>query len=139
MSKITNDYSKVQVWDLSPSPNERGPFLVTQAGHLPGSGDSTESLYVLRPNGTWADINAYLSAEDSSLMDEALFDSMPTVIRLLESLPPQPRIANLPVSEERLYTWLEQHPPGTMLESVRRWITEYRERQKHKKSGPVRD
>ncbi|MGC8988601.1 MAG: hypothetical protein ACP5MD_00595 [Verrucomicrobiia bacterium] len=134
MPKITNDYSKVQVWDLSPLPNERGPFLVTQTGYPPGSDDVAESLYVLRPDGTWADINAYLSAENPSLMDEALFESMPAVIHLLESLPPQPTIASLPVSEERLRAWLERHPPGTLLETVRRWIAEYRVRRKQKRS-----
>lgn len=139
MSKITNDYGKVQVWDLSPHPKERGPFLVTQMGCPPGSDETTESLYVLRPDGTWADINAYLSAEDPGLMDEALFDSMPAIVHLLESLPPQPTIATLTVSEERLRQWLERHPPGTLLESARRWIAEYRERRRQRRTNNHQD
>lgn len=135
MPKLTNDYNKVEVWDLSSSDRERGPFLVTQIGYPPGSDDTSESLYVLRPDGTWADINAYLSAEDEGLMDEALFASMSKIVDLLEKLPTEPKIANLPVNEERLRQWLDQHPPGTLLETARRWIAEYRSRQKQRKAS----
>ncbi|MCX8108926.1 MAG: hypothetical protein N3G20_08985 [Verrucomicrobiae bacterium] len=137
MPRLTNDYNKVEVWDLNPFGSERGPFLVTQVGYPPGSEDSSESLYVLRPDGTWVDINAYLSAEDETLMDEALFESMPAIVQLLEQLPPEPKVANLPVSEERLRQWLRLHPPGTLMETARRWIQEYRNRRKQKKSPPA--
>lgn len=135
MPAISNDYSRVQVWSLSPSAEKRGPYLVTQTGYAPGSDDAMETLYVLRPDGTWADINAYLSSDEPQLLDEAVFESMASIVHLLESLPPQPRTADLPVSEERLRLWLERHPPGTALETARRWVAEYRERRRQKQKG----
>ena len=134
MPTISNDYHRVQVWNLSPDDEQRGPYLVTQTGCAPSAEDTPESLFVLRPDGTWVDINAYLSAEQPDQLDEAVFESMATIVHLLERLPPQPTIAQLPVSEERLRLWLEQHPPGTLLETARRWLAQYRERRRPKRT-----
>jgi len=133
MSTISNDYNRVQVWNLSADDEKRGPYLVTQAGYASSADDASESLFVLRPDGTWVDINAYLSSEQPDHLDEAVFDSMAAVVHLLEHLPPQPTIAQLPVSEERLRLWLEEHPPGTLLDTARRWIGQYCERRKQKR------
>jgi len=136
METLSNDYRDVELLDLgSEQERQRGPFLVVQAGYTPGDEDVYESLFVLRPDGCWVDVNVYLSSGKPELLDEAVFTSAQQVMELLDNLPPEPKVAELPVSEEGLRAWLEAHPPGAMLEMARHWLAHYRERQQQRADG----
>jgi hypothetical protein len=135
MRTISNDYREVELLDLCPVRTNRGPFLVLQQGYAPGDADLRESLFVLRRDGSWVDVNVYLSAGDPELMSEALFSSAQQVMELFADLPAEPRVAELPVSEAGLRAWLEQHPRGTLLSAARTWVASYRERHRQRAAG----
>ncbi len=132
MASITNDYQKARVWDLGVGAEKRGPYLVTQTGYAIGDEEARESLFVLRPDGMWVDINVYLSSGRPEELDDAVFDSLAAVVNLFNGLPPQATVVDIPISEERLRAWLEDHPPGTLLEEARRWFARYGERRRVK-------
>ena len=61
MRTISNNYQDVELLDLGSEGEMRGPFLVMQEGCTPGEEALRESLFVLRPDGCWVDVNVYLS------------------------------------------------------------------------------
>ena len=61
MRAISNDYRDVKILDPG-SGYEKGPFMVTQTGVLPNDPPVPRThMLLLRPEGQWADFNAYAS------------------------------------------------------------------------------
>lgn len=132
MRTLTNDYLAAEVWDLDPAAKSRGPFLVTQMGLAPGSEGTRPAMFILRPDGRWADLAAYLSTGRSEALDEAVFESTQQIVELFRRLPPEAQVAHLPISEAGLRDWLAGAPPGSAFEKARRWLAEYRERRRQR-------
>ena len=61
MHRITNHYRDAQILNLG-SGSERGPYLVIQTGVSPRDPLPKKRMFVLRPDGRWADFNAYAPA-----------------------------------------------------------------------------
>src|SRR6516162_7110541 len=59
MRTITNYYRDSQVLNLG-SEGSDGPYLVTQTGVSPTAAIPKTRMFVLRPDGCWVDLNAYV-------------------------------------------------------------------------------
>jgi hypothetical protein len=74
MRRITNDYRAAQILNLS-SGGERDPYLVTQTGVAPSDPMPKTRMFVLRPDGRWADFNAYACQGKPEAIDEIVFST----------------------------------------------------------------
>ena len=128
MRAITNDYRDAQVLNLG-SGREKGPFLVTQTGVSPNDPVPKTHMFVLRPDGQWADFNAYACQGKPEAMDEIVFRTMGDVMQEFGRLVGRPRVADLPIDKEGLQKWLDQQEGGKPLEAAQRWAVEYKKRQ----------
>lgn len=114
---------------MDPDSSDRGPFLVTQIGSTPGDPQYREIFWVLRRNGSWADMNYYLATGRLDSLDECLFDNAAAVIQKLNELTNLVQVADLPVDYAALHAALGSHPqvnPG--LPRVRAWISGYKDK-----------
>ena len=127
MRYLTNDYRDSQILNLGGT-NGRGPYLVTQTGVDPSAPVPRTHLFVLRPDGRWADFNAYASRDNPEAMDEIVFEQITEVMATFSRLPPKPDIADLKVDEEGLKVWLEKQKDRPPLEGARAWAADYRRR-----------
>lgn len=127
MRTITNDYRDAQILNLG-SAGQRGPYLVTQTGVAPRAELPRTRMFVLRPDGKWADFNAYASQGKPEAMDEIVFSDMGQVIALFGKLMGSPQVAELPVDEAGLQAWIERQKGGNPLQAARDWAVQYRAR-----------
>jgi hypothetical protein len=127
MRTITNDYKDSQILNLG-SGDDNGPYLVTQTGVDPRAELPKTHLFVLRPDGRWADFNAYACQEKPEAMDEIVFSSMPKIIETFGRLLGRPQVVDLPVDEAGLKKWLERQEHQNPLEGARAWAVEYKKR-----------
>ncbi|HEY2713166.1 MAG TPA: hypothetical protein VGI60_11680 [Chthoniobacterales bacterium] len=132
MRAITNDYRDAQILDLG-SGYEKGPFLVTQTGIAPNDSMPGTHMFVLRPDGQWADFNAYACQGKSEAMDELVFCTMGEVMELFGRLIGLPRVVELPIDKEGLKKWLDRHEGGNPFPAAQLWAVEYRKRQRDRR------
>ena len=132
MRHLTNDYHDAQILNLGTGA-ERGPYLVTQTGCDPSAEIPKTHLFVLRPDGQWADFNAYACQGKPEAMDEIVFSTMADVMTTFARLTVRPRVIDLPVDPTGLEAWLARQKEGKPLEAARAWAIQYRARQ-HKKT-----
>lgn len=127
MRPITNSHKDSQILNLG-SGDSDGPYLVTQTGVDPRAELPKTHLFVLRPDGRWADFNAYACQGKPEAMDEIVFTSMPKIIETFGKLPGRPQVVELPVDEAGLKRWLERQEHQNPLEGARAWAVEYKAR-----------
>jgi hypothetical protein len=127
MRYITNSYRDSQILNLG-SGGLTGPYLVTQTGVSPKAEIPKTQLFVLRPDGCWADFNAYACQGKPEVMDEIVFTSTAQVMETFGRLTGRPRFADLPVDEQGLKTWIEKQEGRNPLESAQAWAVNYHER-----------
>ena len=132
MRAITNDYRDAQVLDLG-SGGVKGPFLVTQTGVSPNDTVPKTQMFVLRPDGQWANFNAYACQGKPEAMDEIVFRTMGEVMQVFGRLVGRPRVADLPIDREGLQKWLDRQEGSNPLLAARSWAVEYRKRQGDKR------
>lgn len=125
MKTLTNQYQDMSVVDLDAAPHRRGPYLVMQTGVAPQDATVREKLFILRPDGSWAELNAYLSTSQPELLDEVVFTTMEELLAVIGRLAGEPCIAELPVSKAGLKDWLQNNPAGSMMERVNTWLASY--------------
>jgi hypothetical protein len=128
MKKITNSYVDLEVINLDPGGKERGPFLVVQTGYVPGDLAQRERHFALRPDGKWVEMAYYQASNNPDALEEVLFDTTAAIMELLGSLPLEPDILDLPVSDEGLRAFLARIQGSNGLEATRRWVLSYKER-----------
>ena len=132
MRTITNDYRDAQILNLG-SGGERGPYLVTQTGVSPRDPMPKTRMFVLRPDGSWVDFNAYASQGKPEALDEIVFSTTTQIMETFGKLFGQPRVLDLPVNEDGLKAWIERQEHGDLLEAARAWAKEYNvRRQEHR-------
>jgi hypothetical protein len=129
---ITNDYKDTQILNLG-SAGERGPYLVTQTGVAPSDALLKTRMFVLRPDGQWADFNAYASKGKPEAMDEIVFPSMTKIMETFGRLFGQPRVLSLPINEKELKAWIERHSSDP-LQAARAWVEQYKARHRKDRS-----
>jgi len=127
MRYLTNDYRDSQILNLGAN-DGRGPYLVTQTGVDPRAPVPRTHLFVLRPDGCWADFNAYASRSSSEVMDEIVFGQITEIMATFGKLSSIPQVAELPVNEEGLKAWLERQKDRPPLEGARAWAADSRKR-----------
>ncbi len=127
MRNITNDYHDAQILNLGTT-TRPGPYLVTQTGVAPRDQIPKTRLFILRPDGFWADFNAYACQGKPEAMDDIVFRTIPKVMETFAALSARPQVADLPVNEEGLKAWIERQEGKDPLESAREWASKYRER-----------
>lgn len=132
MRTITNDYRDAKVINLG-SANEKGPFLVTQTGVAPNESAARTRMFVLRPDGQWADFNAYACQDKPEAMDELVFANMSDVLAMFNNLRGRPRVLDLPIDKDGLKAWLERHEGGSQMQAAQTWAIGYRARQREKR------
>lgn len=130
MRAITNDYRDAKILDLG-SGYEKGPFLVTQTGVAPNDPVPRTHMFVLRPDGQWADFNAYACQGKPEAMDELVFRTMGEVMKAFGKLIGRPRVVELPVDKDGLKKWLDRHEGGNPFHAAQLWAVEYRKRQRN--------
>src|SRR6478672_12906144 len=99
MRTITNDYRDAQTLDLG-SGYETGPFLVTQMSVAPNDLVPKTKMFVLRPDGSWVDFNAYACKGKPEAMDELVFRTMGEVMVVFGKLARRPRVLELPIDKD---------------------------------------
>jgi hypothetical protein len=127
MRTLTNNYRDSQVLNLG-SEESSGPYLVTQTGVSPTAEIPKTRMFVLRPDGCWADFNAYVCQGKPEVLDQIVFPSIPNVMETFERLLGRPRVADLPIDEDGLKAWLEKQKTQHPLEAARTWAVEYKKR-----------
>jgi hypothetical protein len=127
MRTITNNYRDSQVLNLG-SEGSPGPYLVTQTGVSPTAEIPKTRMFVLRPDGCWADFNAYVCQGKPEVLDEIVFPSIQDVMGTFGRLLGRPRVVDLPIDEEGLKAWLERQKNQNPLEAARVWAIEYKAR-----------
>jgi hypothetical protein len=127
MRTITNDYRDSQILNLG-SAGERGPYLVTQTGVAPNDPMPKTRMFVLRPDGCWADFNAYACQGKPEVMDELVFSTTTKVIEIFGKLFGRARVIDLPIDEEGLKAWIARQEHGDPLEAARAWASQYKKR-----------
>ncbi len=132
MRAITNDYRDAKILDLG-SGYEKGPFMVTQTGVAPNDPVPRTHMFVLRPDGQWADFNAYACQGKPEAMDELVFRTMGEVMEAFGKLIGRPRVVELPVDKDGLKKWLDRHEGGNPFHAAQLWAVEYRKRQRDRR------
>ena len=127
MRTLTNNYRDSQILDLGSS-GQSGPYLVTQTGVSPNDAIPKTRMFVLRPDGRWADFNAYACQNKPEAMDEVVFPSIPKVMETFGKLLGKPQVADLPIDEAGLTAWIEKQKEGDPLERARAWAIQYKSR-----------
>ena len=127
MRTLTNDYRDSQILNLG-SAGQPGPYLVTQTGVSPNDVIPKNRLFVLRPDGCWADFNAYACRNTPEVMDEIVFPSIPKIMETFGRLLGRPRIVDIPIDEAGLKTWIEKQEGRNPLEAARAWAVQYKAR-----------
>jgi hypothetical protein len=127
MRTLTNDYRDSQLLNLG-SPASEGPYLVTQTGVSPTAEIPKTRMFVLRPDGCWVDLNAYVCRGKPELLDEIVFPSIPKVMEIFGRLLGRARVVDLPIDEDGLKAWIERQQNGHPLEAARAWAVDYKQR-----------
>jgi hypothetical protein len=127
MRTITNSYRDAQILNLGAG-GERSPYLVTQTGVAPSDQLAKTRMFVLRPDGQWADFNAYSCQGKPEALDEVVFSSIPKVMETFGKLSGRPQVVDLPIDEAGLKAWIERQKNGDPLEAARAWASDYKAR-----------
>ena len=127
MRTITNNYRDAHILNLG-SGGESGPYLVTQTGVSPKDPIPKTRMFVLRPDGSWVDFNAYASQGKPEAMDEIVFSTTTQIMETFGKLFGRPRVLNLPIDEEGLKSWIARQEHGDPLEAARAWASQYKKR-----------
>ena len=90
-------------------------------------------MFVLRPDGQWADFNAYACQGKPEAMDELVFRTMGEVMEAFGKLIGRPRVVELPVDKDGLKKWLDRHEGGNPFHAAHLWAVEYRKRQRDRR------
>lgn len=128
MRNLTNCYTDLEVWDLDPDRNRRGPFLVVQIGVAPADEQVRERMFVLRPDGQWVDFLYFITQDKPEVIDETLFATTRDVMELLARLDSKPRVADATVDNAALGIWLQRAEDTGPMEQFRLWLDQYKER-----------
>ena len=134
MHTLTNNYRDAHILNLGIG-GQNGPYLVTQTGASPTDPYGKDRMFVLRPDGRWADFNAYASQGKPDAMDEIVFSSTRQVMETFGKLFGRPQVLDLPVDEAGLKAWLERQKDCNPLEAARAWAVGYHERHRKKRRG----
>jgi hypothetical protein len=129
MRNITNDYHDSEILNLG-SDNDPGPYLVTQSGCSPRAEIPKTHMFVLRPDGQWADFNAYACQGKPEAMDEIIFSSMTKVMETFAGLRGPARVLELPLDKAGLEAWIARQKDADPLQAARAWAVQYKERQR---------
>ena len=127
MRYITNNHRDSQILNLGTG-GLVGPYLVTQTGVSPNAEIPKTHLFVLRPDGCWADFNAYACQGKPEVMDEIVFTSTGQVMETFGRLIGRPRVANLPIDEAGLEAWIKRQEGRNPLQAAQAWAVNYHER-----------
>ena len=127
MQRITNDYRDAKVLNLG-NGSEKGPYLVTQTGVAPTDAIPKTKMFLLRPDGKWADLNAYVCQGKPEVLDDIVFTSMTQVMSTFGKLPGRPQVVELPVDEAGLQQWIDKQEGRDALQAARDWAAQYRAR-----------
>jgi len=134
MHTITNNYRDAHILNLS-SGGYSGPYLVTQTGVSPNDAVPKEKMFVLRPDGSWVDFNAYTSQNKPEALDEVAFTSTAQVMETFSKLFGRPKVLDLPIDVAGLKAWLERQEAANPLEAAQVWAAGYRQRRGKKRRG----
>jgi hypothetical protein len=132
MRTVTNDYRDAQILNLG-SGYETGPYMVTQSGVAPNDPAPKTRMFVLRPDGRWVDLNAYVCRDDPEAKDEIVFQTMSEVMTTFRRLTGRPQVLDLPIDEAGLKAWLARHEGGNPLQAAHTWAIGHRARKRDKR------
>ena len=85
-------------------------------------------MFVLRPDGQWADFNAYACQGKPEAMDELVFRTMGEVMEAFGRLIGRPQVVELPIDKAGLEAWIARQTNSNPLEAARDWAQQYKER-----------
>ena len=102
---ITNHYPDFRLLELSkttPHPETRGPYMVVQDGADPQDPTSRECTFVLTRRGTWLHFYVFLMLPVDIRQGVGVFQNIPEVMGLVETLTGKPRVESLATLPELL-------------------------------------
>ncbi len=134
MRTITNNYSDFEIIDLDPTKGSQGPFIVLQSGLKPNSEDINIRTYILRQNGNWIDVCYYLTHKNPDALDEAVFDSLEQIIKLLDTSTLVPQVIETEIDDRKIAQWFKFHSADEIKEWAKNWVQGYRVRTKIKEN-----
>ena len=99
MSTITNRYADIEMWNLDPGSEKRGPFMVVQCGTAPGDELANEQMFLLRHDGKWVNVLGFDSTQE---LANLIFDTPRQCLQLLRQLQALAEVAEPPAPKERV-------------------------------------
>jgi len=102
---ITNDFRDFHLLEVSKTtkhPERRGPYMVVQTGSAPGDPQMRECTFALTKRGTWMHCYVFFMLPRPIRRRVAVFESVPEVMQLAESLTGNPRVETLESLQELL-------------------------------------
>ena len=127
---LSNQYTHCEVLNLDPQDPRGGPFIVTQKATDPEDPRQLEDLYLLRRDGAWVEFATHALMPETNRVS-ALFDALGDIVRLMEQLPPEPRVVRDGAPDPaKLAAFLQQvEAGGGMLAMIRSQVARYKAQQ----------
>lgn len=133
MPKISNDNSRVKLYKVDAESSASGPVIAMQIGYAPGDDTFTESIFMLRRDGKWADFSALGAASKPELWDATLFDKPGDVLKLLNSGTLEAEVHHLEIDPQALESWLSRTASLTAQQRIDNLLKLYKERSSNQK------
>lgn len=133
MPKISNDDSRVKLYKVDAESSASGPVIAMQVGYAPGDDTFTESIFMLRRDGKWADFTALGAASNAELWDATLFDKPGDVLKLLSSGKLDAEVHSLDIDPQALASWLSRTASFTAQQRIDNLLNLYKERMRNTK------
>lgn len=133
MPKISNDNSRVKVYKIDTESSASGPVVALQVGYAPGDETFTESIFLLRRDGKWADFSALGAASKPDLWDATMFDKPSEVLKLLTSGNLEAEVFPLEIDPQALASWLSRTASLTAQQRIDNLLSLHKERLRNPK------
>ena len=133
MPKISNDNSRVKLYKVDTESTASGPVVAMQIGYAPADDTFTESIFMLRRDGKWADFTALGAAGKAELWDATLFDKPGDVLKLLSSGKLDAEVYPLEIDASALASWLSRTANFTVQQRIDNLLNLYKERMRNRK------
>jgi hypothetical protein len=99
MRTITNRYADIEMWNLDPGTEKRGPFMIVQCGTAPGDELANEQMFVLRHDGKWVNVLGFDLTGRPQELANLIFDTPRQCLKLLRQLQALAAVAEPAVKE----------------------------------------
>jgi hypothetical protein len=136
MRTITNRYADIEMWNLDPGTEKRGPFMVVQCGIAPGDELANEQMFLLRHDGKWVNVLGFDSTGRPQELENLIFDTPRQCLQLLRQLQTLAEVAE-PLAKDRVRSRASRVASADPFLKIYRLTENYQHQCKGKFNGAV--